>query len=136
MKSEKFGRLLKDAIISIANFEGKTAPIIEEELGKQIGISAAAVQRYKAGHLPPENRTVEIIAEFAIKWGFFGREWLQSFLHAAQYPNIEKLADKLCPIVPTKPRPERLYENLPAPAYNQFVMREQAFALLNIPLLF
>ncbi len=57
MQDEKFGRLLRGAINSIANYEAKTAPIIEDELGQQIGVSAASIQRYKAGHLPPEATT-------------------------------------------------------------------------------
>src|SRR4029079_6865674 len=39
----------------------------------------------------------------------------------------DKLLDQLCPIGPVRPRPPRIYENLPAPTYSQFVMRELAF---------
>ncbi|NTW01648.1 MAG: tetratricopeptide repeat protein, partial [Oscillochloris sp.] len=35
--------------------------------------------------------------------------------------------DQLRPLGPARPRPPRVYENLPAPTYSQFVMREQAF---------
>ena len=38
-RSETFGRLLKGAINSIAAYEGKTAPAIEDELGAQIGVA-------------------------------------------------------------------------------------------------
>jgi hypothetical protein len=48
--------------------------------------------------------------------------------HAARYPFADKLLDQLKPIGPARPRPPRVYENLPAPTYSQFVMREQAFA--------
>jgi tetratricopeptide (TPR) repeat protein len=127
-RSETFGRLLKAGISSIVNCEGKKAPIIEDELGQLIGVSGDSIQRYKAGHLPPEPRTVQILAEAAIRRGFLGRAWLQRFLHAARYPFADKLLDQLCPIGPVRPRPPRVYENLPAPTYSQFVMREQAFA--------
>jgi hypothetical protein len=127
-RSETFGRLLKAGISSIVNCEGKKAPIIEDELGQLIGISGDSIQRYKAGHLPPESRTIEILAEAAIRRGFLGREWLQRFLHAARYPFADTLLNQLCPIGPTRPRPPRVYENLPAPTYSQFVMRAQAFA--------
>ena len=35
-RSETFGRLLSGAINSIATYEGKTAPIVEEELGELV----------------------------------------------------------------------------------------------------
>jgi hypothetical protein len=54
MRNNTFGRLLKGTISSIAHYEGKTAPILEDELGQQIGVTGASIQRYKAGHLPPE----------------------------------------------------------------------------------
>ncbi len=130
-KSVVFGNLLKGAISGIANYEGKTAPIIEEELGALIGVSGKTIQRYKSGQLPPverDNDAVRILAEAAVKRGFLGRTWLERFLHAARYPAAEKLLDELCPARPARPKPERVYENLPAPTYDQFVMRQQAFA--------
>lgn len=130
-KSTTFGKLLKGAINGIANYEGKTAPIIEDELGAMIGVSGKAIQRYKTGYLPPfdrEHDAVRVLAEAAVRRGFLGREWLQRFLHAARYPAAEKLLDDLCPAHAPRPRPERIYENLPAPTYDQFVMRQQAFA--------
>jgi hypothetical protein len=73
-RSESFGRLLKAGIGSIASCEGKTAPVIEEELGRAIGVAAHTIQRYKAGHLPPEARTVEILAEACVRRGLMSRE--------------------------------------------------------------
>jgi tetratricopeptide (TPR) repeat protein len=128
MRNEAFGRLLKGAISSIAHYEGMTAPIVEDQLGQQIGLTGASIQRYKAGHLPPELRTIDILAMAAVKRGYLNRAWLQAFLRAAHYPAPEQLIDKLCPIGPVRERPARIYENLPAPTYSQFVMREQAFA--------
>src|SRR5215213_5212741 len=127
-RSQTFSRLLSGAINSIATYEGKTAPIVEEELGALAIVVGKTIQRYKAGHLPPEPRTVEILAEAAIRRGFLGREWLQRFLHAARYPFADPLLDRLCPIGPARPRPPRVYENLPAPTYSQFVMRQVAFS--------
>ncbi|WP_129674367.1 NB-ARC domain-containing protein [Candidatus Chloroploca sp. Khr17] len=127
-RSETFGRLLKGAINSIATYEGKTAPIIEEELAEQVGLAGSAIQRYKAGFLPPDPRTIEIIAEAAVRRGLFSREWLQRFLHAARYHQADQLLDRLCPLGPARPRPPRVYQNLPAPTYSQFVMRAEAFA--------
>ena len=127
-RSEAFGRLLKAGIASIANCEGKTAPVIEDELGVQIGVVGKSIQRYKSGYLPPDSRTVQILAEACVRRGFMNRDWLQSFLHAARYHQSDKLLDQLCPLGPARPRLPRIYENLPAPTYSQFVMRPQAFA--------
>ena len=127
-RNEAFGRLLKAGIASIANCEGKTAAVVEEELGAAIGVSADTIQRYKSGFVPPDATSITLLAEAAVRRGFLGREWLQRFLHAARYPFADKLLDALCPAPQVRPRPPRVYENLPAPTYSQFVMREQAFA--------
>ncbi|NTU84898.1 MAG: AAA family ATPase [Chloroflexales bacterium] len=127
-RSEPFGRLLSGMVSSIAYYEGKTAAAVEEDLGVALGVAGKTVQRYKAGYLPPADEAVRLLAEAAVRRGFLGREWLQRFLHAARYPLAEQLLDELCPAPQVRPRPPRVYENLPAPTYSQFVMREQAFA--------
>ena len=93
--NETFGRLLRGAINSIAAYEGKTAALVEEELGTAIGISGAAIQRYKAGTIPPEPRAVEVLAAAAVQRGYLGRTWLTRFLQAARYPQPEALIARL-----------------------------------------
>jgi tetratricopeptide (TPR) repeat protein len=127
-RSEVLGRLLKAGISSIVNLEGATAPIVEDDLGQQIGVSSYTIQRYKAGHIPPDRRTVQILAEACIRRGLLGRAWLERFLQAAHYPAPDVLLDQLCPGTPPRPRAPRVYENLPAPTYSQFVTREHMFA--------
>ena len=127
-RSETFGRLLKGAINSIATYERRTAPVVEEELAAKVGLAGSAIQRYKAGHLPPDPRTVEVLAEAAVRRAYLNRLWLQQFLAAARYPNAAALLDRLCPTSLERPRPPRVAHNLPAPTYSQFVMREEAFA--------
>jgi TolA-binding protein len=119
--------MLKAGISSIANCEGRTSPVIEEELGAQIGVAAHTIQRYKAGNLPPEARSVQILAEACVRRGHMNREWLQAFLQAAHYPGPEQLLGQLYPTEATKTRPARAYHNLPAPTYSQFVMRQQVY---------
>jgi predicted ATPase/class 3 adenylate cyclase len=94
-RNEMFGRLLRGAINSIAAYEGKTAAAVEDEVGEQIGLTGMTLQRYKAGHLPPDVRTVEVLAQAGVRRGFLGREWLQRFLGAARYPNPEALLAQL-----------------------------------------
>ncbi len=90
-RSETFGRLLKGAINSIAAYEGKTAPAIEDELGEQIGVAGSTIQRYKAGYLPTEPLVVQILTEAAVRRGYLSRAWLTRFLQAARYPNPDAL---------------------------------------------
>ncbi len=94
-RSEAFGRLLKGAINSIAAYEGKTAPAVEDELGAKIGVAGSAIQRYKSGFLPPDTRAVQLFAEAAVRRGYLGRAWLVRFLQAAHYPTPETLIDQL-----------------------------------------
>src|SRR5215207_1079278 len=94
-RSETFGRLPKGAINSIAAYEGKTAPAIEDELGDQIGVAGSTIQRYKAGYLPTEPRVVQILAEAAVRRGYLSRAWLQRFLQAARYSAAEALLAQL-----------------------------------------
>jgi hypothetical protein len=75
MRNDSFGRFLKAGIGSIAMCEGKTAPAIKDELGERIGVSAATIQRYKTGYLPHESRTIQLLAEAAVKRGYLNREW-------------------------------------------------------------
>jgi tetratricopeptide (TPR) repeat protein len=132
MENEYFGRLLKAGINSIATCEGKTAPVIEEELGEKCSLSGYAIQRYKAGHIPPDHSTIEIIAEAAVTRGLMNQEWLRKFLHSGRYPNPEKISAKLFPQVIDKPRSDKIYQNLPTPTYSSFVMRDKPFAdLMN-----
>src|SRR3954452_19928251 len=128
MRDERFGRLLRAAIGSIVAHEGTTAPLIEAELGEQIGLSPASIQRYKAGHIPPDPRTVALLATAGVQRGFLNAHWLRAFLHAARYYNAAPLIDELsrgvtsavfpAPAVQGKPA-----HNLPAPTYTQFVPR-------------
>ena len=76
-------------------YEGKTAPMIEAELGAQIGVAGPSIQRYKAGYIPPESRPVHILATAGVQRGFLARAWLMRFLQAARYPAPEVLLTQL-----------------------------------------
>lgn len=126
-QSESFGRLLKAGVGSIGCCEGKTAARIEEDQGALIGLAGPTIQRYKAGYLPPESRAIEILATACVRRGLMGREWLQRFLFAARYPQADTLLRQLFPPVPERTHPQRIFENLPAPTYSQFVDRRRVF---------
>jgi tetratricopeptide (TPR) repeat protein len=127
MRSPEFGHLLTGAINSIAAYEAKTSAAVEMELGEKLGVAPSTIQRYKAGQLPPESQMIECLASEAIRRGYLNREWLSRFLRAARYPAPSAVLDELFPTHP-QAAPKRVYQNLPAPTYNQFVMRARAYA--------
>src|SRR5512139_971688 len=127
MRNPSFGHLLTGAINSIAAYEAKTVAAVEMEFGEKIGVAASTIQRYKAGQVPQEAEIVKFFSEEAVRRGYLNREWLERFLRSARYPTSAALIERLFPnhvLV----APERVYQNLPAPTYNQFVMRARAFA--------
>lgn len=126
MKSES-GRLLTAGIGSMAAQEHKTAECVEEELATTIGVSRATIQRYKAGTIPSERRTVELLAEACVKRGNMNREWLQRFLQTVRYLAPDDLIQRLYPEAAHGVRPDRIYQNIPSPTYSQFVMRKEPF---------
>jgi hypothetical protein len=128
-KNDDFGRLLSGAINSIAIYEGRSAPNIEESLGESIGLSGASIQRYKRGFVPPDHRTVKMLAEAAVKRAFLSRRWLSRFLHTARDPNPDEVLDELCPTTLIDPAATALpRHNLPPASYAEFVMRPKPFA--------
>jgi tetratricopeptide (TPR) repeat protein len=128
MRNNEFGHLLTGAINSIAAFEAKSASAIEMEFGEKLSVAPSTVQRYKSGMLPPEIATIEFLAGEAVRRGYLTNEWLERFLRAARYPLAAQLVERLFPTRQAPAGPGRIYQNLPAPTYNQFVMRTQAFA--------
>ena len=127
MRSPEFGHLLTGAINSIAAYEAKTSAAVEMELGEKLGVAPSTIQRYKAGHLPPENHMIECLASESVRRGYLNREWLSRFLHAARYPAPNAIIEALLPSHP-QAAPKHVYQNLPAPTYSQFVMRARAYA--------
>ena len=124
-QSEMFGRLLRGAVNAIACFEGKSAAIVEEELSELIKMAPTAIQRFKSGYVPGNPHVIAVLAEAGVKRAHLDCGWLRRFLQAARYYDAQTLLDQLCqPAQPTHPLP-RVYHNLPAPTYSQFVMRPE-----------
>jgi hypothetical protein len=126
--NDHFGQLLKAGMASIALIEHKNANVVEDEFSTLIGISTAKIQRYKKGEIPPEHRTIEILAEQCLTRGRHNREWLSDFLRSAQYPYIEQLMKTLLPdnnkfAVPVA----SVMHNLRGASYSQFVRRDFFF---------
>lgn len=124
-RNAEFGRLLKAAVSSIANIEGSSSAIVEEDLGADLGLSPMSIQRYKAGHVPPEERTIEVISEAAVRRGFLSKAWLKRFLNSARYSNPEKVISQLFPGEQENSTSAVVYQNLPSPGYTRFIGRAE-----------
>jgi hypothetical protein len=127
-QSEMFGRLLRGAVNAIACFEGKSAGLVEEELGDLIRMAPTAIQRFKTGYVPGNSYIIEALAEAGVKRAHLDRVWLRRFLQAARYYDAQVLIDRLCQPMQEAPPAPRMYHNLPAPTYSQFVMRPEPLA--------
>lgn len=127
-RSEVFGRHLKAGMASIAYLEGKTQQVIEEELGIPLRIAGVTLQRYKAGYLPSDPASIELLAEACVQRGLLGRVWLEHFLDAARLPDSSKrrLMARLLPQEIERPL-SASQSNLPAPHYKKFIMRSSAY---------
>lgn len=128
MKNQTFGLLLKAALSSIAWCENKDAPVVEYDLSTEIGVAASTIQYYKAGNVPSNRRYIEILARAAVKRGHMDRVWLEKFLEVAGYLNPNTLVNELCPAATNMlTHVERICQNLPAPAYREYVMRTESY---------
>ncbi|MBC8162001.1 MAG: hypothetical protein H7Z42_12360 [Roseiflexaceae bacterium] len=127
-QSDTFGRLVKGAINAIANFEGKNAVTVEEEIGDLIGMAPTAIHRFKSGAVPSNPEIVAILAEAGVTRAYLSRAWLHRFLQAARYYDSAALVERLLPAEPQHQPIPHLLDNLPAPTYSQFVMRAEPYA--------
>lgn len=129
-RNQQFGNLLKAGLSSLGHVQGKTQQAVEDQVGDLIGVAGTTLQRYKAGHVPPESGRVAQLARLCVRDGLLGRVWAERFLEAAHYPPAEGralLAEIFPPAAPTgrAPAPTSI---LPTPTYSQFVMRPEAYA--------
>ncbi|NTV62596.1 MAG: hypothetical protein HGA65_03535 [Oscillochloris sp.] len=130
MTNERFGRLVSGMINAAAAFSGKNARHIEEEIAERVCLSPLTIQGYKGGRIPKEQRTIEVLAEFGVKYAYLNREWLQRLLASVHYYNPQPLLEQLAPLPNVSPHVPPACDNLPAPDYSSFIMRPQAYTQL------
>lgn len=126
-RNEYFGKLLKTGIQSISTVEGVVNTVIEEELATEVGLTGAAIQKYKTGKIPNDNNLIRNIAISAVRRGMMGYVWAKQFLDEANYPATYNLLEELFPSKSDIQKEEILDDNLPAPSYSKFVMRTKEF---------
>ncbi len=123
-----FGKLLTASLHSIASVESKAAWRVDAELGEKCCRTGSAIQHYKAGHIPPDVETVEVLARAGVTRGYMNRQWLLRFLHTAGYHAIlqEKLLEELYPREQVGNTPSSVVSsNLPPAPYVKFIPRRR-----------
>jgi tetratricopeptide (TPR) repeat protein len=128
-RSETFGRLLKAGLNSIATVEGKTGPVVDDEIGALVSLAPTSLQRYRSGYLPTDHTLTARFAEACVVRGLMGRPWLEQFLRAARFPAFEAqvLVASLFRAAPAPARTPAPRPNLPPPTFSRFIMRHEAY---------
>jgi len=128
-RNEIFGRLLRAGLNSIAAIEGKTGPIVDDEIGMLVGLAGTSVQRYRSGRLFSDPEQTAKVAEACVSRGYMGPLWLEQFLRAARFSAYEAqaLASRLFPNPAARSHTPAPRPNLPPPTYSRFIMRCDAY---------
>ncbi|KPV52311.1 hypothetical protein SE17_16265 [Kouleothrix aurantiaca] len=89
-RSDIFGRLLSGAINSIATYEGRTAPIIEDQLGQLLDLSGKLSSATRPAIFPLKHAQLKYWPRqqcYGDIWGVNGLA-VFSTLHAIQRPKV------------------------------------------------
>jgi len=126
----EFGDLLTQGLRSIAARENKALLALEDELGYEIGVTRHAIEKWRQGNVPPDSKTVGLLAHACIRRGGMDRQWLLRFLTQARFPDKEALAAELFPEEGEIALPA-VRHNLPRRPYERFIGREKELAELR-----
>ncbi|MEI6179232.1 MAG: NB-ARC domain-containing protein [Chloroflexales bacterium] len=127
-KNEQFGRLMKGMLSSIAAFEGKTAPVIDDDLARHLHVAPTTIERYRGGLLPADLSILRALAHIASERAYLNERWVEKFLRAAHYPHFAELLRDLFPGDAALPPRALTKHNLPAAPFSQFVPRVAPYA--------
>lgn len=93
-------------------------------VGQQTGYSRDMVYRWQQGRACPSPETIEMLAQIGKKEANLPREWGESLLNAARYPDPVTLINKLW-----GPKELRIIPcNLPTPEHTQLIGRKKEIA--------
>jgi hypothetical protein len=91
--------------------ENKPIPVVQDELGFQLGREGGSMVEYwRKGYLPKSVKDVSILARELVRRGGLDRAWLDSFLACAEYPHRSQLLRELWP---DQPAPAEMISDLP-----------------------
>jgi LuxR family glucitol operon transcriptional activator len=121
--NKRFGELLSEGVSSVARRQGKDLGAVEQEIAEAIGYTYHTIQRWRRGYLPKEPDQVAFLVRYSVTNGRISRDWVQSLLTQAHYPDRKALLQELFPDRPLRPEIPHVYQNLP-PRYGNFLGRE------------
>lgn len=121
-------RLLAGMIKAVAEFRGVHVHMIDAEIGRVVGCSAATIERMKSDIVWVDDpKVVKGLATFGVREGLFGAAWLRDFLTSAKYAEPEAVIEELIadglrtPALQAAPLPPWC-DNLPAAPFSGAVV--------------
>jgi hypothetical protein len=125
---EYFGKLLTQGLKSIAALEKVDLTDLQNELGRDIGVSVWTIYKWRKGtSIPNDDRTIAILARACIRRGRMDKQWLSDFLRSTIYSNKQALIDELFP----QESSSKIIHNLPRRQYNKLIGREQELTAIQ-----
>jgi LuxR family glucitol operon transcriptional activator len=119
---EHFGKLLTQGLKSIAALEKLDLTDLQNELGKEIGVSVWTLYKWRKGtSVPNDDRTIAILARVCVRRGRLDRQWLTDFLHKTIYSDKHALTEELFPNNPSI----SARQNLPRRQHHRLIGRDR-----------
>lgn len=122
---EHFGKLLTQGLKSIAALEKTELTDLQQELGREIGVSVWTIYKWRKGtSIPNDDRTIALLARACIQRGRMDRRWLAEFLQNTIYSDKQALVQELFP----DSAGATITHNLPRRQHKKLVGRDRELA--------
>jgi tetratricopeptide (TPR) repeat protein len=118
---EYFGKLLTQGLKSIAALEKTDLTDLQNELGKDIGVSVWTIYKWRKGtSIPNDDRTIGLLARACVERGRMDKQWLSEFLRSTIYSSKQTLIEELFP----QESSNKVTHNLPRRQHKKLIGRE------------
>jgi hypothetical protein len=94
-QDKRFGELLSEGISSAAKRQQKSMAAIEQEMAEVVGYSRPMLQKWRQGRYLPEDEVVKELVHYCVTNGRVNRQWADSLLIQARYPDREQLLTEI-----------------------------------------
>jgi hypothetical protein len=119
---EYFGKLLTQGLKSIAALEKADLTDLQNELGRDIGVSVWTIYKWRKGtSIPNDDRTIALLARTCVRRGRMDKQWLSDFLRGTFYSSKQALIEELFPLEFSS----SVTHNLPRRQHQKLIGREQ-----------
>jgi tetratricopeptide (TPR) repeat protein len=125
---EYFGKLLTQGLKSIAALEKVDLTDLQNELGRDIGVSVWTIYKWRKGtSIPNDDRTIALLARACIGRGRMDKQWLSDFLRSTIYSNKQALIEELF----LQESAIKIIHNLPRRQHKILIGREQELTAIR-----